>query len=141
MQYIIFGVIAVVGIVFLIIYNLRMDAKSKKAQAVEEKPAVPPPAESNVQEKASDDAKVLVADARDHGQLVEDVYPKRKTTKKDKTTDFEYREALRTFQSGDEPDQADKKDEEGALWHNIPVAPPEQKPDDQFREAIRSLKK
>ncbi|MFH5181219.1 hypothetical protein ACHHV8_00410 [Paenibacillus sp. TAB 01] len=140
MQYIIFGVIAIVGLIFLIIYNLRADAKSRKAQAVKTDAPAPevPVTEESVQEMASDDARVLVEDARKHGNLVKDAHPSKRTA--DKTSDYEYREALRTFQSVQETEHssaAAAEDEDLEL----PAPPPPQKADDQFRDALRSLKK
>lgn len=140
MQYIIFGVIAIVGLIFLIIYNLRADAKSRKAQAAKTDAPAPevPVVEGNVQEMASDDARVLVEDAREHGNLVKDAHPSKRAV--DKTSDYEYREALRTFQSVQETERADGS---AAVDDDLelPAPPPSQKADDQFRDALRSLKK
>ncbi|OXM88388.1 hypothetical protein [Paenibacillus rigui] len=135
MQYIIFGVIAIVGLVFLIIYNLRMDAKHRKAQA---EPEDAPPLVESVQEKASDDARLLVEDARSHGTLVADAV-RTPRTDKDKTTDLEYREALRTFHSVNETGR--KEENSGEPEETPSPVPPVQKADDQFREALRSMKK
>ncbi|ULL13192.1 hypothetical protein DVH26_01080 [Paenibacillus sp. H1-7] len=147
MQYIIFAAIAVVGLAFLIIYNIRVDSSRKKAErAAASQPADNPAALKDKPEAAAGPDGMAEAEARpaveanaseslaaapSKESAAEETVSRTRTTGKEarRHSDHDYREALRNFGSAN-PDQEEEKLEE---------PPPSLSKDQQFRDALRSI--
>ncbi|GAA4833840.1 hypothetical protein GCM10023310_09110 [Paenibacillus vulneris] len=129
MQYIIFGIIAVVGLIFLIVYNLKVEANRKKKEAEMETPArveVAPPA---AVPSAAPPAEPEREPVKEVPAAAESLPSEPKVQKQSNRGDYDYRQALRNFESGEEQDEDQQH------------LPPKATGDNQFRDALRSLNK
>lgn len=143
MQYIIFGIIAVVGLIFLIVYNLKVEANRKKResesaalapQQIQEASAEPPARAEAVpvqpEPSAAPPARAVPERAREDSAAVDPELPEPPRAQRGSSRgDHDYRQALRSFENNEVP--SEDKEENGAKSSS----------DNQFRDALRSLNK
>lgn len=140
MQYVIFGVISLVGLVFLIVYNVRVDSNRKKEERASSAPSdslsIEPKGEADVSEAEDPTTDPVLSSSPIEEKEERLVDPASRTSgiaaaSSTKQSDHHYREALRSFGSA-----ALEKDKEG-----VGEAPPQAvSKDEQFRDALRSIK-
>ncbi|WP_282938350.1 hypothetical protein [Paenibacillus sp. RC67] len=143
MQYIIFGIIAVVGLVFLIVYNLKVESNRKKRESELSSPAqerIPEaPSEPAVRKEVAPPQPVPATPppvaavperAKEVPSAIEPDPPEPPKIRRESSRgDHDYRQALRSFENSEET-QEDKEDTSSKTSK-----------DNQFREALRSLNK
>ncbi|MCS7459549.1 hypothetical protein N0M98_05295 [Paenibacillus doosanensis] len=156
MLYIIFGAIAVVGLAFLIVYNLRVDAARKKREQATERSGEPPvrameqesaarPAQEEPAPPAEPAHAAVPAEAAASRPAAAAPVVREAAAERPKPaqppaapavsakahSDSDYRQALRNFGGTGEQERQDESAE----------TPPGKIPtDQQFREALRSMK-
>ncbi|WP_028551352.1 hypothetical protein [Paenibacillus sp. UNC451MF] len=143
MQYIIFGIIAVVGLVFLIVYNLKVESNRKKRESEMSSPTqerIPEaPSEPVVSVEAAPPQAVPSATppavaavpepVKEAPATAEPEPPDPKIRRESSRGDHDYRQALRSFESSEKTKDDSEEDSSKTTKDN------------QFRDALRSMNK